>query len=151
MDLVGLESDAGRWRVVFWEAKIVTNAEARCQGAADPRVIGQLKKYTNWLSDPERRQRVAQAYQSTCRLLADLHAVAKRFRSGIEELGPGIRAVAAPGAPLPLIDDKPRLLIDDRSGNIAFTKIGHLKKLRDTHLHVQMVTNLDQMALETLH
>jgi hypothetical protein len=151
MDLVRIESDDDRWRVVFWEAKSVTNVEARCQGANDPRVIGQLKKYTDWFGHPNHLELVAKAYQSTCRILVDLHAAAKGFRSDIEELGPGIRAVAAPRALLPLIDDKPRLLIDDREGNIAFTKNAHLKKLQDTGLHVQMVTGLDQMTLGTLH
>jgi hypothetical protein len=48
-----------------------------------------------------------------------------------------------------LVDDKPRLLIDDRTKNVVFTKNGHLKKLSKAYgLHAQMVPELDQMTLE---
>jgi hypothetical protein len=67
---------------------------------------------------------------------------------GIEELGPGIIAAAAPDAPSLLVDDEPRLLIDDRTRSLAFTKNGHLDKLRNKGLHVQMVHFLNQMTLE---
>jgi hypothetical protein len=141
MDLVGLEPVGDKWRIVFWEAKL-----ARSWG--EPRVIRQLTDYTQWLGHGNHRDRVAEAYQRACRLLVDLRAVAKRYRSDIEELGRGIREVAANNASLPSIDDKPRLLIDDRSRNVAFTKNGHLHKLLNAGLHVQMVQGEDQMTLE---
>ena len=72
------------------------------------------------------------------------------MRPDIEDLGQGIREVAKPDTALPLIDKKPRLLIDDRTPNVAFTKNGHLEKLCNLGLHVQMVQNDDQMTLETL-
>ena len=70
---------------------------------------------------------------------------------GIEELGPGIVAAAAADAPSLLVDDEPRLLIDNRTGNVAFAQNGHLRKLRGAphKIHVQMVSGLDDMALET--
>jgi hypothetical protein len=150
MDLVALELVDDQWQIVFWEAKLVTNAEARCQGADDPRVIGQLKKYTDWICHENHRDLVAQEYQRVCRLLVKLHDVARDLPADVADLGPGILAVAAPRAPLPLIDDKPRLLIDDRMRNVAFKENGHLKKLRDSGLHVQMVRGLDQMTLDRL-
>jgi hypothetical protein len=148
MDLVGIEPVGDHWRVVFWEAKLVDDGRARCRGEDSPKLIGQLRDYTDWLAYKDHRNLVAQAYQRTCRLLLDLHHIAKRLRPDIEDLGCGIREVAAPYAPPLLIDHKPRLLIDDREINVAFTKNGHLRKLRQTyHLHVQLVQGRDQMTL----
>jgi hypothetical protein len=152
MDLVGLEPVGDRWRIVFWEAKLLNDGRARCRGEDQPKLIKQLKDYTDWLAytdhSKNHRNLVAQAYQRTCCLLVELRAIAKRFRPDIEELGLGIREVAASDARSLLIDDKPRVLIDDRTMNVAFTKNGHLKKLREIcGLQVQMVHDLDQMTL----
>jgi hypothetical protein len=69
---------------------------------------------------------------------------------GIEELGPGIVAAAAADAPSLLVDVEPRLLIYNKPENTAFIRDGHLKKLRcANNIHVQMVSGLDDMALET--
>jgi hypothetical protein len=152
MDLVALESVGDRWRIVFWEAKLVDDARARCRGdAVPPKVIDQLAQYTSWLTYPNNRDLVARAYQNTCRLLVEFHGLAKRVNAGIEELGPGIVAAAAADAPSLLVDDEPRLLIDNRTGNVAFAQNGHLRKLRGAphKIHVQMVSGLDDMALET--
>jgi hypothetical protein len=47
-----------------------------------------------------------------------------------------------------LIDDKPRLLIDDRKINVAFINNVHLRKLRETyHVPVQLIQDRDQMTL----
>jgi hypothetical protein len=145
MDLVGLEPVGDQWRVVFWEAKLVGDGSASSLG--EPKVVRQVKNYTSWLCHDNHRDLVAQQYQRTCRLLVGLHAIARRLRPDIEELGWGIREVGARDA-LPLIDDKPRLLIDDRTTNLAFTK-KHLEKLCDAGLHVQMVQGEDQMTLKT--
>jgi len=150
MDLVAIERGADGWRVVFWEAKLVSDGRARCSGDGDPRVVQQLQDYIDWLGHEGHKELVAQAYQRTCRLLVEMHALAKRFRPDIEDLGPGIRDVAAPDAPLLLIDDMPRLLIDDRTKNVAMTKNGHLEKLRNRCLAVQIVQDLDQMTLKPL-
>src|SRR5580704_8115681 len=42
MDLVGIEPIGDRWRVVFWEAKLVGDGRARCRGKDQPKVIEQL-------------------------------------------------------------------------------------------------------------
>jgi hypothetical protein len=151
MDLVALEPVGDRWRIVFWEAKLVDDARARCRGDdVFPKVVEQLAQYTSWLRHADNRDLVAHAYQSTCRLLVEFRELAKRVNPGIEELGPGIVAAAASGAPPLLVDDEPRLLIDDRIGNVPFTQNGHLQKLRGVphKLHVQMVSGLNDMALE---
>jgi hypothetical protein len=154
MDLVALEKVGNRWKIVFWEAKLVADGRARCEGKGEPRVMQQLQDYTDWLDHENHQGIVTQAYQRTCRLLVELHAVAKRFRADIEELGLGIQEFAVDGVAPLLIDKTPRLLIDDRTSDVAFTKNGHLDKLRNcklsnTPLHVQMVQYPNQMTLET--
>jgi hypothetical protein len=155
MDLVALEpAGDNRWRIVFWEAKLVDDARARCRGDdVYPKVVDQLAQYTNWLRHANHRELVARAYQNACRLLVAFRGLAKRVNPEIEELGPGIVAAAAPDAPSLLVDDEPRLLIDDRTSDertrsSAFTNNGHLDKLRNKGLQVQMVHSLSQMTLE---
>ncbi|MDQ6868274.1 MAG: hypothetical protein M3178_07680 [Pseudomonadota bacterium] len=159
MDLVALEKVGNWWRVVFWEAKLVGDGRARCEGKGNPKVIQQLQYYTDWLDYKNHCELVASAYQNTCRLLEAFHGLAKLVNPRIEALGPGIIAAAASGAPPLLVDDEPRLLIDDRTRDNSFTEKGHLdklrnsklrnNKLRNTDLHVQMVQSPDQMTLET--
>src|ERR1700730_3030754 len=54
MDLVALEKVGDGWKIVFWEAKLVTNPGARCRGDAPPKVIRQLARYIHRLrhADP---------------------------------------------------------------------------------------------------
>ena len=150
MDLAALEPTSEGWRIVFWEAKPVKSGDARCSGQGMPKVVRQLANYENWLRCDKKREDVVLAYGEACRLLVELHALAKQFNPAIEDLGPGIRAATAPGAPPLQVAEKPRLLIDDRSKNAAFTNNGHLDKLRQAGLHVQMVRSPDQMKLEVL-
>jgi hypothetical protein len=151
MDLVAIEPAGDCWQVVFWEAKLVGDGRARCKDNDKPKVVGQLDAYTEWLNHADHRELVAWAYQNTCRMLVDLHTVASRLRPNIEELGLGIRAVAAKGAPPLLIDDKPRLLIDNLSNDVAFKENGHLDKLRNApyNLQVQIVETQSEWALCT--
>jgi hypothetical protein len=149
MDLVALEPNRGWWQIVFWEAKLVKDGRARCEGDKAPEVVGQLERYTKWLTDEGRRNRVIEAYQETCRMLVDLHAVAQGVFPGIGELGPGIRAVAAPGALPPGIDCKPRLVIDNMLKDVSFEGNQHRSKLSSApyDLHVKMVEKLEDMVL----
>jgi hypothetical protein len=151
MDLVDIEPIGDRWQVVFWEAKLVGDGRARCSGDGLPKVVTeQMSDYVRWLSHENHRDLVANAYQRTCRRLVGLHAIAKRYRPDIEELGVGIRSLAADGSLLPLVDIQPRLLIDNRNPDDRFLANGHLKKLRTSGgLHVQMVNRPEAWALET--
>jgi hypothetical protein len=110
VDLVAIEQ-VGWWRVVFWEVKRVGDPRARRKRDVTPEVVDQLKAYTDWFDDEVRRKSVTDAYQRTCRMLVDLHKVARPVNPDIQKLGLGIQAVAADGAPPLLIDPKPRLLI----------------------------------------
>lgn len=147
MDLVALEPDRDTWKIVFWEAKLVSDGRARCRGSEDPKVCKQLGNYTKWLGYGDNESFVKKAYQKACRILVDLHNIASRYSPDIGQLGEGIQAVAADGAALPGIDDKPRLLIDNREHDDSFTENGHLEKLLKVGLHVQMVEGNGDMAL----
>jgi hypothetical protein len=150
MDLVALEPVVGtsNHRIVFWEAKRVTDGRCRCRGDEAPEVVSQLAAYTAWLAQGDHRAIVAAAYQEACRELVALHALAATLRADLPPLGPGIRAVAAADAPLPLVDDRPRLIVDDREGNASFEAKGHLSKLRGPcGLFVQVVKSVDEMGL----
>jgi hypothetical protein len=153
MDLVVLESAGDSWKIVFWEAKLTRDSRVRCSGPAipelKPEVLKQLGDYKKWLWHDNNCELVAAEYQNACRLLVAFHVIAKRFNPVIEELGAGVRAVAIDGAPPPLVDDKPRLLIDDLQADASFKENGHLDKLRNTGLHVKVVRSQAQMGLET--
>lgn len=154
MDLVALEDapGTGNHRIVFWEAKRVTDKRIRCQGDAAPEVVAQLATYTTWLAHGDHRATVASAYQQCCRQLVAFHALARTLRHDVPPLGAAIVAVAAPDAPLPLIDDAPRLIIDDRAHNVSFTTNGHLTKLRGPcGVFVQMVQSVDDLPLAQRH
>jgi hypothetical protein len=149
MDLVALERSGERWRIVFWEAKLVDDGRARCSGDALPKVVEQLRQYTCWLRRNDNCRRVLLEYQKACRLLVEFRDLAARVNPDIGELGPGIIAVAASDESGLCLDDVPRLLIDDRTADARFTDNGHLKKLRAMcGSHVQMVRGLHDMTLE---
>jgi hypothetical protein len=147
IDLVALEPCEGWWRVALWEAKLVGDGRARCREDEIPEVVGQLKRYTDWLSDTVRASSVAEAYRINCGLLVGLHAIARRIRPDIEELGPGILAVAASDAPQPLLDIEPRLLIVYDKADKSFRENGHFDKLKGTGLRVEIVEGLSDVAL----
>lgn len=153
MDLVALEptsGDAATFRVVFWEAKRVTDARARCRGDEAPEVVAQLRVYTDWLALGDNRATVAAAYQQACRILLALHAVAATAGIHLPPLGPAVVAVARPDAPPLHVDERPRLLIDDREMNGPFTTNGHLAKLLRMDVPVQMVRSPDDLRLGPL-
>ena len=149
MDLVTLERSGERWRIVFWEAKLVDDGRARCSGDALPKVVEQLRQYTSWLRRGDNCRRVISEYQKACRRLVEFRDLAAKVNPDIGELGPGIAAVAASDESGLCLDDVPRLLIDDRTADASFTRDGHLEKLLDVcGSHVQVVKSLDDMTLE---
>lgn len=138
MDIVALERAATGWRLVFWEAKLATNPEARSTEA--PRVLTQRQNYLDWLGVPGQKESVVEAYRQTCALLVRLQKAA-----GAAPLGEGIQAVAD-GADL-AVDHQIRLLVDARRDTRKFVENGHLKKLQDAGLHVHMVSAPGHLAL----
>jgi hypothetical protein len=154
MDLVALERVGHKWQIVFWEAKLVDDPRLRCKGNdISPKVVEQLAQYTSWLGQPNHRDLVANAYQNTCGLLVKFRGLAKHVNPEIEELGPGIVAAAAAAADPPTldVDVKPRLLIYNNPKKTSAFTPKDLQKLRDHKIHVQMVSERDDvMVLEHL-
>jgi hypothetical protein len=144
MDLVSLEPCGNHWRLAFWEAKLVTNSEARGERGI-PEVVEQLDKYERWLE--KNRKIVCEAYRRTCADLVQFHGMAKALYPETGELGNGIVTVAGQDASELCFDSKPRLIVDDSKKNTAFTQNGHLQKLRDCGVHIHMVRTVPDMAL----
>ena len=147
MDIVAFERAGSSWRVVFWEAKLVNDPRARCRPPAEPEVCRQLKSYTDWLNYGNHRKIVTTAYANASRVLVGMHGIAKDLNPNIRPLGEAITAVAK-GTEL-TIDDKPRLLIDDRIADASFRTNQHLQRLLDLGHRVQMVEKDGDMPLQT--
>lgn len=149
-DLVLLEPCAGGHRIVFWEAKLSTNPEARAKGEAEPEVVRQLKKYRDWFSDTRQAEVIA-AYRNTCKIYVHFHRLAKTDAP----LAKAITAVAVGEGDL-WVDPIVRLAIDDqgldKNGNPAslspsFLTNGHEAKLRDAGTPLQVIRPGDSLRL----
>ena len=145
MDLVTVEPCFDHYRLAFWEVKLVDNKEARCKNADEaPKVIVQLKKYEQWLA--KNRKLVCDAYRRCCSDLVKLHGIAKAVNPEVPKLGEAIIAVGQNSAPL-CFDGTPRLVIGGAKGEGAFVKNGHLKKLQDFGICVQMVRPRGELVM----
>jgi hypothetical protein len=109
MDLIALEPENGRAKIVFWEAKRVTDARLKAKDENVPEVMGQIDAYRSYLADDQHRRAVIDAYAETCALLGDF---AKWAGDGDEQLAldSSIRNAAATPTKLDL-DTTPRLVI----------------------------------------
>lgn len=101
MDIVALEEHEGL-RLAFYEAKLFSNQELRARNLR-PRVLGQLGRYRDYVSAPDRRAEVIAAYENACSALVEIAAM-----RGTEP-NPLVRAVAD-GVQLTL-DPEPRLVV----------------------------------------
>lgn len=148
MDLVTLEPSGDGWKVVFWEAKRSDDQRIRCQAGDKPHVMThQIEPYISWLRWKGNMELVARAYQDTCKVLLEFHRLAKRINPAIGNLGPGIVAVAQSDAQLPLVDNKPRVLIDDRERSASLGS--HVIRLqKELGVPVQVVASREDMVLE---
>jgi hypothetical protein len=82
MDLVVAQGEYGKPRqIAFWEAKCSINSELRAEAdyleldgkrVAGPKVIHQLRKYQQWMSQDNRITQVQAAYSKTATILLDL-------------------------------------------------------------------------------
>lgn len=108
MDLIALEPENGRAKIVFWEAKRVTDSRLKAKDANVPEVMVQIDAYKTYLADEGHRRAVMDAYARTCALLAEFADMAP---NGGKPLGlnPTIRGATSPEN-LDL-DTDPRLVI----------------------------------------
>jgi hypothetical protein len=126
IDLVALERDQARLRIVFWEAKLIN--DPRLVAREVPKVSKQIDDYMLYLKNVERRTGVEDAYHRACNFFLELHDMAKVLNPEIAPLGE-IIAEGAKHRGLLDVDPSPRLLIfDNGSGSGAWT--GHLERLR---------------------
>lgn len=143
IDIVTLEPANDRWRIAFWEAKRTNDVRIRAKRGETPEVVAQLAQYADWLKLRESRESIIVAYHETCRLLVRLHAIARTLNPAIADLGPGIVATGAQDAEALLIDERPRLLIDNRENDPAFPK--RLERLREPpcNFRIDVITEFD--------
>jgi hypothetical protein len=126
MDLVLLEKVEGRLRIVFWEAKTIS--DPRLVSRKCPEVLKQLNYYRDYLVDPERASRVKSAYRQNCCILFKLHNLAAQIHPAIEPLNSLIVDAAQAKESELDVCLEPRLLIFD-DGNSTASWPGHKAKL----------------------
>lgn len=79
MDLVIAQvADGTPASIAFWEAKCANNGELRASEDNTPKVLGQVARYVQWISESGRVAEVAQAYRNTAESLIEFN---KLFRS----------------------------------------------------------------------
>jgi hypothetical protein len=102
MDIVALEPSEGGARLVFYEAKLLSNPELRARDNV-PKVLGQMNNYYRYVSQTERRQEILDAYKNACSVLMAIDDMRGRVTN------PLIKMVAKHG--LSELDPKPRLVL----------------------------------------
>jgi hypothetical protein len=110
-----------------------------------PQVFEQLQRYHYWLQKCE--DDVRKAYHQACGALARMHAIAKTRHLNKCELGSAVLAVARQDPAQLELDAQPRLVIDDTQDNAAFIANGHLERLRELGIPVQLVRRGTAMVL----
>ncbi|MHB1379890.1 MAG: hypothetical protein ACYCX0_09750 [Desulfurivibrionaceae bacterium] len=108
MDLVAIEVSPEGGKVVFWEAKRVTDSRIRCEEGKKPEVLKQLDAYRLFLNEPRHVELVALAYRNTAKILVKLREMA----DGLGEVHPlGNDLLAAASMSELGVDHKPRLVV----------------------------------------
>ena len=130
MDLVSLEPFKGHLRIVFWEAKTIS--DSRLVSIGDPEVKKQFANYCGYLASEDQAQQVIKAYRKNCSVLIELHCLAQRVRADIEPLDETIIQAATAKDGEISICNQPRLIVfDNRVGNHTKSWPDHKEKLRD--------------------
>ena len=109
IDIVALERAGEAINIVFYEAKLFSNPSLRAKNF-QPKVLKQLDKYENWITNDNRMTEIIDAYRETCRLLIEL-----REMQGIpvDEL---IVKASMDGSNLQ-VDPRPRLIVFGYDGS----------------------------------
>ncbi len=126
IDFAALKKTDRGFEIVFFEAKDFSNGDLRASGGADPKVIGQIDKYSGLLRN--NCDKVTNSYRQVCRNLFDLRGLAKRHHKRHEIL----KGIADGSTPL-TVNDAPRLVV---FGFNEAQRVGndwkrHLNKLKD--------------------
>lgn len=107
MDIVALETDGKKIKIVFYEAKLFDNPDLRARDHK-PRVLDQLRRYEDWIDSDNRKDEVVNAYRRACGILIRLNAT--RSEATGRAVHPLVVEAAKEGSNLS-VDPKPRLII----------------------------------------
>lgn len=132
MDLVAIETSSTKGRkVVFWEAKRVTDNRIRCRADVErdkkPEVLKQLAAYRLFLNEPRHAELVVSAYKNAAQVIVTLRTMADT----LGEVHPlGAEILAAASMPELWVDHEPRLVVfNQKKANQAVWAL-HAAKLR---------------------
>jgi hypothetical protein len=109
MDIVALEKDGDGVRIAFYEAKRFSNPELRNCEPSKSKVLGQLVKYRDYVSQEVRRKQVEEAYANACVVLTAIDTMRGHATDPLIEQV----ARAAKLGVWPTLDPKPRLVVFD--------------------------------------
>ena len=110
VDIVSLEEVDGEIRIVFSEAKMISDSRLRSRNHK-PEVLEQIERYRAYLDNSERQHRIVKAYTRACRIIRDFHVMASELTEmpPLDEL---ILAAAKPDSRL-RVDKTLRLIVFD--------------------------------------
>ena len=120
LDVVTLEREDDRVKVVFHEAKHFANSELRASSDRVPKVAGQIERYRRTLA--HHADDLARGYQEVCRAIVRVEAMRRRLKPQSTAVHTLVVEVAGAASPL-VIDPEPRLVIfgfdrDQRDGPV---------------------------------
>ncbi|MBP0447450.1 hypothetical protein J8J14_22065 [Roseomonas sp. SSH11] len=148
IDLVALEREEGKIRIVLYEAKNFTNTSSLRAETGPARVHEQIERYEGWLT-PQRRAELVGAVRKACEYHREIHlmraACGGSDRAGpFAEAHPVIAEALEPGSRLD-VDGKPRLLIMGPEVGRAGVWEPHRRKLEAHGLvgRIRVVPDLD--------
>ncbi|WP_392339530.1 hypothetical protein [Moritella marina] len=141
IDLAALEQHGDEICLVFWEAKLTTDGRCR-SNSENPKVLEQLARYRDFLTDSDRQAELKKAYVVTCQVLLHVNQLAgKPTDTLIEQIATGKSKLT--------IDSEPRLLLSysakDDKRNIWPR---HEEKLRQHNIVMQVMTETSDYLLQ---
>jgi len=147
MDIVALERFQNRARIVGYEAKTFHDSRLRSANGT-PEVLKQLSRYERWLTMPDRKKQVEEAYKNCCSLIIQLNDMREPdqripLHALIYEVANGNLELEA--------DIKPRLIIFDyKEGDLNDIWKVHKKVLLDTGVEMTMMPRPESIKLPDL-
>jgi hypothetical protein len=138
IDLVALEPKNTGCRIVFWEAKLVTDGRLK-SNSPRPGVMTQIDDYRSYFSDCVHRKTVVNAYRDACRTLTFFAEMAAHKGKTKLRLGPLVLKAAEMSSVL-TVDREPRLVIFGTNDQFASPRwLMHEDKLRDLQVRLLRV------------
>lgn len=141
MDIVEIETSGNGRRVVFWEAKRISDSRVRCRVDVvrdeKPEVLKQLAAYRRFLTEEDTHMElVAVAYKNAANLL-------KKLRDMADDLGEkhplGAEILAAASEANLGVDHNPRLLVMNEKGVNQTAWAVHAEKLRTAGVFMTVI------------